>query len=104
MRKVVLLLLLIIPIVGFTQFFEGKLTYTNSYKSKSTQLKDAQLATMMGSTQDYYIKGADYTSVFNGSKRELVGYARETFQIRLRQACILFILTLKNIQSRKTMG
>jgi hypothetical protein len=30
-------------------------------------LKDAQLATMMGTTQDYDIKGADYKSVFNGS-------------------------------------
>jgi len=67
MRKLVLLLLLISPIVCFSQIFEGKITYANSYKSKSPQLKDGQLGAMMGTTQDYYIKGGDYKSVFNGS-------------------------------------
>lgn len=67
MRKLILLLLLIIPSIGFSQTFEGKIIYTNSYKSKSPQLKDEQLATMMGTTQEYYFNGADYKSVFNGS-------------------------------------
>ncbi len=67
MRKLVLLLLLISPIVCFSQIFEGKISYANSYKSKSPQLKDDQLGAMMGTTQDYYIKGGDYKSVFNGS-------------------------------------
>lgn len=67
MRKLVLLLSLISPIVGFSQTFEGKITYANSYKSKIPQLKDQQLGAMMGTIQDYYIKGADYKSVINGT-------------------------------------
>lgn len=65
--KLLVLLLLISPVVCFSQTFEGKISYTNSYKSKSPRLKDEQLATMMGTNQDYYIKGGNYKSVFNGT-------------------------------------
>ncbi|PYF69371.1 hypothetical protein [Pedobacter nutrimenti] len=65
MRLLVLLLLL--PVACFAQTFEGKISYANSYKSKSPQLKDEQFGAMMGTTQDYYIKGGDYKSVFNGT-------------------------------------
>lgn len=65
--RILVLFLMLSPLVCLAQSFEGKITYSNSYKSKSPQLKDAQLATMMGTIQDYYIKGADYKSVFNGS-------------------------------------
>ncbi|AMR32543.1 hypothetical protein A0256_20815 [Mucilaginibacter sp. PAMC 26640] len=65
--RLLILLLLLSPAIGFAQTFEGKISYANSYKSKSPQLKDERLATMMGTTQDYYIKGGDYKSVFNGS-------------------------------------
>jgi hypothetical protein len=60
------LLLLLSPAIGFAQTFEGKISYVNSYKSKSPQLIDKQLGSMMGTTQDYYIKGGDYKSIFNG--------------------------------------
>ncbi|TDO21277.1 hypothetical protein [Pedobacter duraquae] len=66
MRKLVLLLMLS-PLMCLAQSFEGKITYSNGYQSKSSKLTDAQLATMMGTTQNYYIKGADYKSDFNGS-------------------------------------
>ena len=65
--KILFLLLLLSPVMGFTQFFEGTITYSNSYKSKSPNLKDEQLNSMMGTTQEYYIKGGDYKSIFNGS-------------------------------------
>lgn len=61
------LLLLLSPIVGFTQSFEGTIIYSNTYKSKSPQLKDEQLNSMMGTKQEYFIKGGDYKSIFNGS-------------------------------------
>ncbi len=65
--KVFILLLLFSPMIGFAQSFEGKITYANSYKSNSARLKDEQLNTIMGTTQEYYIKGGDYKSIFNGS-------------------------------------
>jgi hypothetical protein len=65
--KLLVLLLLFSPLASFAQTFEGKITYANTYKSKSPQLKDGQLNAMMGTTQEYYIKGGDYKSVFNGS-------------------------------------
>jgi hypothetical protein len=65
--RILILLLMLSPLMCLAQSFEGKITYSNRYKSKSPQLKDAQLATLMGTTQDYYIKGGDYKSIFNGS-------------------------------------
>jgi hypothetical protein len=65
--RILVWFLMLSPLMCLAQSFEGKITYSSIYKSKSPQLKDAQLATMMGTTQDYYIKGADYKSVFNGS-------------------------------------
>lgn len=65
--KAFLFVLLLSPILCLAQSFEGVITYTNSYKSKSPQLKSEQLNSMMGTTQIYYIKGGNYKSVFNGS-------------------------------------
>jgi hypothetical protein len=67
MRPLFLLLLLITPLISRSQVFEGKISYTNSYRSKTPHLNDQQLETMMGTNQDYYIKGADYKSIFNGT-------------------------------------
>lgn len=52
--------------MAFAQFFEGKIVYTNTYKSKNPKVSDAQLTAMLGSVQDYYIKGGNYKSVTNG--------------------------------------
>ncbi|WP_316838576.1 hypothetical protein [Pedobacter gandavensis] len=65
--SILVLLLLLSPVIGFAQFFEGTITYSNSYKSKSPQLKDEQLNEIMGTTQEYFIKGGDYKSIMNGS-------------------------------------
>lgn len=46
--------------------FEGMITYGLSIKSHNPQITDAQLATLMGTAQKYYIKGAYYKSVVNG--------------------------------------
>ncbi len=69
-----ILILLLIPLstlltsmsVG-EQAFEGKIIYANSYKSKNPQITDQQWNTMMGVTQEYFIKGGDYKSTANGS-------------------------------------
>ena len=70
-RLFVLALLLTVAFKGFSQAFsqafEGEIVYANSYKSKMPNLNDAQLGAMMGTTQEYYIKGGNYKSVFNGS-------------------------------------
>ena len=67
MRTLFLFFLLITPLISRSQAFEGKISYTNSYRSKTPHLNDQQLGTMMGTNQDYYIKGADYKSIFNGT-------------------------------------
>lgn len=51
----------------FGQNFEGQITYNNSYVSKMPNVSDQQLTLMMGSVQNYFIKGGDYKSNFNGS-------------------------------------
>jgi hypothetical protein len=49
------------------QIFEGKITYINNYQSKLANLKSEQLNAMMGTKQEYFIKGNNYKSVFNGA-------------------------------------
>lgn len=51
----------------FGQNFEGKIFYTNSYKSKNPKMTDQQWISMMGSAQEYLIKGGDYKSIANGT-------------------------------------
>lgn len=45
---------------SFGQSFEGKIVYKTSYSAQ-------QLTTMMGDTQDYFIKDGDYKSITNGT-------------------------------------
>lgn len=52
---------------GFGQYFEGKITYHNSYKSKSPQVSSQQLSDMVGAIEEYYIKNGDYKAVTNGN-------------------------------------
>ncbi|MCX8144149.1 MAG: hypothetical protein N3F62_07835 [Bacteroidia bacterium] len=51
----------------FGQSFEGKIIYSNSYKSKNPKMTDQQWTSMMGSTQEYLIKDGDYKSITNGT-------------------------------------
>lgn len=68
MKKIFLILTTIASIItGFGQTFEGQIIYTNSYKSKNPKLTDQQWISMLGSTQEYYIKGGDYKSITNGT-------------------------------------
>jgi hypothetical protein len=63
----ILLLLITISTLTFAQNFEGKVTYQNSYKSKMQGVTDEQFTAMMGTTQEYWIKGGNYKSTLNGS-------------------------------------
>jgi len=51
----------------FGQTFEGQIVYENKYTSKIPNLTDQQFNSMMGSTQEYFIKGGNYKSVTNGT-------------------------------------
>jgi hypothetical protein len=60
------LLVCLICISSYGQAFEGIVLYSNTYKSKVPNMTDQQWASMMGTTQEYFIKGGDYKSVMNG--------------------------------------
>lgn len=55
---------------ALAQDFEGKLTYSSTYKNKNPQVSDEQLTAMMGVSQEYYIKEGNYKTVMNGSLME----------------------------------
>jgi hypothetical protein len=67
MKKILTIALTFLTVTAFSQSFEGKITYQNTYKSKIPNVSDEQLTTMMGSNQDYLIKGGDYKSITNGT-------------------------------------
>ena len=49
------------------QNFEGEIIYQNAYQSKIAGLTDEKFTALMGTEQDYFIKGASYKSVINGT-------------------------------------
>lgn len=57
----------IFAITSVGQTFEGEIIYKNTYKSKIPSVTDEQLTTMMGTTQEYFIRNGDYKSITNGS-------------------------------------
>lgn len=68
MKKILTLALSLLTVITvFGQSFEGKIIYSNSYKSKNPKMTDQQWTSMMGSTQEYLIKGGDYKSIANGT-------------------------------------
>jgi hypothetical protein len=48
------------------QNFEGEVTYMNKFKSQIKNLSDEQLEKMIGSKENYFIKGGNYKSILNG--------------------------------------
>jgi hypothetical protein len=68
MKKfIVIIFTVLTTMTVFGQPFEGKITYTNSYKSKNPKITDQRWTSMMGSTQEYLIKDGDYKSIGNGT-------------------------------------
>ena len=67
--KTIKLLALLLTTVSFAfgQDFEGKIIYKNEYKSKIANVTNEQFSSMMGTTQEYLIKGGNYKSSTNGT-------------------------------------
>jgi len=61
------ILTILISMTVFGQYFEGKISYANTYKSKNPKMTDQQWTSIMGSRQEYLIKGGDYKSIANGT-------------------------------------
>ena len=61
------LAVLAISAAAHGQQFEGKITYQNTYKSKIPNLTDKQFSAMLGTRQEYFIKGGNYKSLTNGT-------------------------------------
>jgi len=67
MKKLLTIAMTVLTVTVFGQTFQGKIVYQNTYVSKLPNVTSEQFTTMMGSTQDYFIKGGDYKSVANGT-------------------------------------
>ncbi|NQY30077.1 MAG: DUF4412 domain-containing protein [Flavobacteriaceae bacterium] len=60
-------LTVLITLTTFSQNFEGKITYQNSFVSKMPNLEDEQFTSMMGSQNEFYIKEDNYKSMTDGT-------------------------------------
>lgn len=58
--------LMLLTSTVFSQPFEGEIVYENTFKSKTLKVPNEQFASMLGTTQNYYIRGGDYKSETNG--------------------------------------
>ena len=67
MKLLTVFVLLLFSIVAAGQTFEGKIVYQNTYRNKKSHLINSLLGSMLGTRQEYYIKGGNYKSVTNGS-------------------------------------
>jgi len=67
MRKILTILMTVLTATVFGQTFEGKITYQITYKSKLPNLTDQQFGSMLGTIQEYIIRGGNYKSSVNGT-------------------------------------
>ena len=68
MKKVIAIIFTVVmTMTVFGQSFEGKIFYANTYKNKKPKMTDQQWSSMMGSTQEYLIKGGNYKTILNGT-------------------------------------
>lgn len=68
MRKVFCFILaLFSTILLSAQSFEGKIIYTNAFKSKTPSITDEQFTSMMGARHEYFVKQGDYKTNANGT-------------------------------------
>jgi hypothetical protein len=67
MRKALLIILMsTLYIIGMGQSFEGQIIYENTFKSKISNISDAQFSSLLGTRWEYYIKGGNYKEISNG--------------------------------------
>ena len=82
MKKIVVILLILISVLSVVgQNFEGKIAYTNTYKSKKWIISDEKLNSLMGTKQEYFIKGGDYKTINNGTWIQWVQYINKDNKI-----------------------
>jgi hypothetical protein len=68
MKKIIAILLTVITTLTVAaQNFEGEIKYTNIYKSKKWFVSDEKLNSLMGTKEEYFIKGGDYKAIANGT-------------------------------------
>lgn len=66
MKKIFTIAMIVLTSAVFGQTFQGKIVYQNAYTSKLPNVTSEQFEVMMGTTQNYIIKGGDYKSNLNG--------------------------------------
>jgi hypothetical protein len=52
---------------AYSQYFEGEIVYEYKFTTKMSGLSVERLKNIMGTRQEYYIKGGSYKSLANGS-------------------------------------
>jgi hypothetical protein len=85
-KSLAIICLLVSTMTAFGQTFEGKITYANSFKSKNAQITDQQWNSMLGSTQEYFIKKGDYKSVTNGTFVQYQQYSNKDNKLYTKMA------------------
>ncbi len=86
LKNLAILFLFLSTITALGQTFEGKITYANSFKTKNAQITDQQWTAMLGSTQEYYIKGGEYKSVMNGTFVQWQQYSNKDNKLYTKMA------------------
>lgn len=66
MKNTFKILFIFFSTILYSQDFKGEITYSNTYKSKNTQLSNEQLSLMLGTIQNYFTQNGNYKSTTNG--------------------------------------
>jgi hypothetical protein len=87
MKTLKLLAVLLTTILTtYGQDFEGKVVYKNAYKSKLPNATSEQFSSMMGTTQEYLIKGGNYKSATNGTLLQWQLYINKDNKLYIKMA------------------
>ena len=75
MKNTLVLIFFFVGISVSAQNFEGKITYQNTNVSKIEGVTSYHLNAMMGTVQEYYIKGSNYKTIMNGQFSQMQVYS-----------------------------
>ena len=79
-----LLSLSLFAIKGYAQSFEGEIIYHNVFKSNIPNLNAEQLGLLIGTEQQYFIRGGNYKSLINSQAINMQVYDPATNRIYTR--------------------
>jgi len=80
-KSILITVFIVANVFVYGQNFEGKIIYSNHFTSKMKNITNGQLDTIIGTMEEYFIKGGNYKLFLNGQSVKMKLYDYKTNRI-----------------------